>query len=312
MGKKSNLEEFIRRSNVIHINKYDYSLVEYIKNNTNIKIICSIHGEFEQSPSSHLMGRGCPYCSKYKSTFDSFIEKANYIHKNKYNYNKVNYINSITKIKIICPEHGEFEQIPSGHLIGKGCPLCGGSKKKTTKEFVNMAIEIHGNKYDYSFVDYKNTMTKVNIKCPKHGMFKMKPNNHIVMRQCCPLCNISKGEIYISKSLKNNEIKFETHKRFHDCKYILNLSFDFYLSEHNMCIEYDGIQHFEPVEYWGGCENLKLSQLRDSIKNQYCLNKNIKLIRIKYNEDINEKMCIILNEIKNKNRISSETFPVLN
>ena len=296
--KKFTLEEFIGRSNDIHCDKYDYNKSDYVNNYTNIKIVCPIHGDFDQSPRSHLMGRGCPYCSGYKSTFYNFIRNANYIHKNKYIYDELNYIDSITKMKIICPVHGTFEQKPDGHLNGRGCPLCGGSEKKTTKEFVDMATEIHGNMYDYSIVDYKNTMTKVNIICSKHGIFKMKPNNHIVKKQCCPKCNNSKGEIEIFKILKNNKIEFETQKRFYECKHILNLSFDFYLSEHNMCIEYDGIQHFESVKYWGGDENLKIRQLRDCIKNQYCFINNIKLIRIRYDDDINKKMCEVLDEIK--------------
>lgn len=298
MRKPKTKEQFIKDSILFHGNKYNYGLVNYINNNTNVRIICLIHGEFDQCPRSHLMGRGCPYCSKYKSTFDNFINKANLIHGNKYIYSNVNYIDSVTKVKIICPEHGEFEQKPDGHLNGKGCSLCGGSKKKTTEEFINMSVEIHGNKYDYSLVNYKNTMTKVSIVCPIHGIFKMKPNNHIVKKQCCPKCNISKGEISISNFLKNNKIKFEPHKRFHNCKNILSLSFDFYLPEYNICIEYDGIQHFESIKYWGGDENLELRKLRDSIKNHYCLSNGIKLFRIRYDEDINEKMCVILNGIK--------------
>lgn len=126
---KSNIETFISKAKEFHNNKYDYSLVVYINNNTKVKIICPIHGEFEQLPRSHCY-YGCKKCSvdNKKDTVDIFINKAKKIHNNKYDYSLINYINSDTKIKIICPQHGVFEQKPTVHLYNKGCPSCSSSK----------------------------------------------------------------------------------------------------------------------------------------------------------------------------------------
>lgn len=123
--KKLTTDEFIKRAKDIHNNKYDYSLVNYKNCREKVKIICPIHGEFEQTPQNHLKGQGCPRCSGRKKTADDFIKKAKQVHGDKYDYSKVEYINQIKKVKIICPEHGEFEQSPK-YRIGKkmGCPKC--------------------------------------------------------------------------------------------------------------------------------------------------------------------------------------------
>ena len=118
---------------------------------TNILIICNIHGIFEQNPINHTHKKyGCPHCSKNKKeTTKSFISKAKKIHGDLYDYSLVDYINSNTKIKIICSVHGVFEQLPSNHLCGKICYMCVG-KQKTTEDFIKEANIIHNNKYDYS------------------------------------------------------------------------------------------------------------------------------------------------------------------
>jgi len=141
MSKRLTTQEFIQRAQEIHQDEYDYSLVEYITNRTKVKIICSKHGEFEQGANNHLNGQNCPKCSKeqaklkisntLKSNTEEFIEKAQKIH-NKYDYSLVNYASNSTNIKIICPEHGEFEQTPRAHLRAKGCQKCG--KERTNYE----------------------------------------------------------------------------------------------------------------------------------------------------------------------------------
>lgn len=117
--------EFIPRAREVHGDKYDYSKAEYVNNSTNVCIICPEHGEFWQTPASHLNGAGCPKCSKvYKPTTEEWIEKANEVHNGKYEYSKVEYMNAKTKVCIVCPDHGEFWQIPYAHLKGQGCPSC--------------------------------------------------------------------------------------------------------------------------------------------------------------------------------------------
>jgi len=121
---------FIEKANKIHNNKYDYSKVEYINAHTKVRIICPVHGEFLQSPNKHLVGRGCPKCSKhYKPSTNEFIQNSQQVHiKGTYDYSKVKYINNRTKVRIICPVHGEFLQSPNKHLAGKGCQKCNSSK----------------------------------------------------------------------------------------------------------------------------------------------------------------------------------------
>jgi hypothetical protein len=127
---KLTTDEFISKSNSIHNNKYEYSLVEYINAHTKVKIICPTHGIFEQCPRTHLSGSGCKLCANKNIsilrtlTIDNFINRSNIIHNNKYDYSLVEYINNKTNVKIICPEHGTFEQTPDAHLVGKGCSKC--------------------------------------------------------------------------------------------------------------------------------------------------------------------------------------------
>ena len=126
-------------------------------------------------------------------TYDDFIKKAREKHGDKYDYSKVEYKNNTTKVCIICPEHGEFWQMPKTHLKGGGCPKCAHNRtglrcRSTLEEFVQKAKEVHGDKYDYSKVEYKNNITKVCIICPEHGEFWIRPANHIHQKQGCPKC----------------------------------------------------------------------------------------------------------------------------
>jgi hypothetical protein len=203
MNKKLTLDDFINRANKIHKNKYDYSLVNYKNSQSKIKIICPEHGVFEQIAATHLKGGNCLKCS-YKNRNDSrklntkkFIKKATQIHGDKYDYSLTNYIGNINKVKIICPEHGVFEQEANSHLQGHGCKKCGVSvrsakKKDNVNQFTKKAIQVHGDKYDYSLVDYKNSQTKIKIICPEHGVFEQKPSDHINNNAGCSKCKNNK------------------------------------------------------------------------------------------------------------------------
>ena len=181
-------EQFIVEARKIHGDQYDYSKVNYVNNNTKIIIICPIHGEFLQTPSQHLSGSGCPLCANnIRLTTEQFIERAREIHGDKYDYSKVNYINANTHVKIICPIHGEFLQTPSQHLSGHGCLLCAGKVRLTTEQFIERAREIHGDKYDYSKVNYINRMKDVIIICPIHGEFLQRAGHHL-SGVGCPRC----------------------------------------------------------------------------------------------------------------------------
>ena len=292
--KKKTTNEFITESNKIHKNKYDYSLSNYINNIKKVTIICKEHGEFEQAPKKHISGQGCPnFNNKKKKTNDEFILIANKIHKNKYLYDKVTYINSKKKVTIICKEHGEFEQTPNAHIIGYGCEKCCKRYSYTEEEYIKVAKEKHQNKYNYSITKYKNAQEKIEIICNKHGIFSQNPSMHL-QGNGCPNCRESKGEFNIAKYLDNLGIKYIRQYKFDDCINKRKLPFDFYLPKHNICIEFDGKQHFITNEYWGGDINLQKIIINDNIKNKYCETKNIILHRIKYTDNIDEKLFKIL------------------
>ena len=141
-------EEFIKRAREIHGNKYDYSKVEYVSYHTRVCIICPIHGEFWQEPANHLCGKGCRKCSRnsYNYSTDEWINLAKLVHRDKYDYSKVNYKNSNTKVCIICSKHGEFLQEPNNHLIGQGCPKC-----KESKLEYNTRKILEDNKIEYDY-----------------------------------------------------------------------------------------------------------------------------------------------------------------
>lgn len=295
MANKKTTEQFIIDAKEVHGDKYDYSLVYYKNNYTKIKIICDEHGRFYQNPKSHKNGNGCPTCKGVKKlTTEQFIKQSKKIHNNKYDYSLVNYVNSHTKVKIICKIHGIFRQKPNNHLNGSGCIYCGGTTKLTLEEFTNRSNIIHNNKYDYSLTNYINSTIKVKIICPVHGEFEQKPNDHL--NGCgCFKCTESKGEKEIRFLLEKNNVEFEIQKTFDKCKLKNKLRFDFYLPENNLCIEFDGRQHFEINEFFGGKLYLIELQKKDKIKNEYCKENNIDLIRIRYDENIND----IINKIYN-------------
>ena len=207
-------QDFIERARKVHGDKYDYSKVNYVNNCTPITIICPIHDEFPQTPNSHLSGHGCPHCSGNKKlTKEDFIEKAREVHGDKYDYSKVNYVSSKTLVSIICPIHGEFEQTPNNHLRGSGCPHCSGTKKLTKEDFIKKAREIHGDKYDYSKVNYVNNRTKVTIICPIHGEFPQRPSSHLNGKGC-PHCGDRKKttEDFIKDARKVHGDKYDYSK----------------------------------------------------------------------------------------------------
>jgi Zn finger protein HypA/HybF involved in hydrogenase expression len=196
------IPQFIDRATKAHGDKYDYSEVVYTTRKTAVKIICRKHGEFHQEPGNHLRGQGCPKCNieKLTHTVDVFIKKANALHKNKYDYTHAEYVNTHTKVKIICPEHGEFWQTPAHHLQGKGCPGCAGNKLLSFDEFVAKANSVHQNKYTYCSTDYVSTKYKTSIYCKTHGLFTQIGSDHLSGKGC-PACGSNKS---FNKTVKTN------------------------------------------------------------------------------------------------------------
>lgn len=293
------IEEFIEKANEIHDGLYDYNLIDYKNNRTNIKIICKLHGIFLQMPMHHLNGHGCSKCAGCKPlTKQVFIQRANEVHLNKYNYDFVEYTSLSNKVDILCSVHGLFSQNALNHLNGAGCLLCSGSAKHTTESFIEKCKSTHGGRYDYSFVDYKNNKAKVKIICKEHGMFLQTPIHHS-RGSGCPKCKSSRGEKIIRNILENNNIKFTEQKKFSTCKNIKELPFDFYLDDLDILIEYQGEHHFEPKskQRMFGASDTQGAYLKvkhhDQIKSTWCRNNNKKLLAINY-EDIDRIEEIIL------------------
>jgi hypothetical protein len=306
--KKLTKEIFIERAIKVHGDKYDYSKVEYVGRKHKIIIVCHKldknnieHDVFNQTPNNHLNGSNCPKCVKENmnkdlaSNSEEFKLKAIKIRGNKYDYSKVIYKNVRTKICIICRKHGEFWQLPRAHLKNDGgCKICVeiknvvNNKMRYTKEqFIEQAIKVHGNVYNYSKVNYINYKTKVCIICRKHGDFWQTPVNHIRNKHECQQCNISCGEIKILRFLQENNINFKQEYKYKDLKGVGNgyLRFDFYLPDHNILIEFDGRQHFDRI-YANNLYSNEFSydklKIHDRRKTKYCKKNNIKLIRIPY------------------------------
>lgn len=299
-----NREEFLSRAVAIHGDRYDYSIIKYKRGGIHVDIICSKHGVFKQKPNKHMRGQGCPKCAHEMEhynqlTTDEFINKAKKIHGEKYNYSEIDYVKSNIKVKIGCLEHGLFEQLPNNHLRGMVCIKCAlkinaDKRRSNTREFIKKASIVHKNKYDYSMIEYKGCFEKVKIVCPLHGIYLQTPASHLYGKGC-PLCLESRGESKIAFFLDFCGIKYEREKRFKECRNIRSLSFDFYIPSLNICIEFDGRQHYEPIDYYGGIKAFEKLKMLDSIKNDYCSNNGLNLIRISYK--MNDKK--IENNLKN-------------
>jgi hypothetical protein len=219
-----------------------------------------------------------------KLTTDDFIRKSKSIHGEKYDYSKSIFLTTRKKVKICCIYHGEFEQNAGNHLMGNGCKKCHFENRK--QDFLTRAKSIHGDKYDYSLVIYNHNESKVKIRCKYHGEFEQTPYHHLNRKQGCPNCKSSIGENTIKMYLDKNKIMYKKQYRFPDCKNKQPLPFDFYLPDYNICIEFDGEQHFKPNIFFGGKSGFNNLKINDKIKENYCLKKNIKLLRVKYNENI--------------------------
>ena|ERR1035437_5327544 len=208
MPKMMSTQEFISKAKAIHGDRYDYSLLEYNGQKYKVKIICKIHGIFDQYSYHHLNGMGCRKCGyeKLKLTNVEFITKANEIHNNKYDYSLCEYNGTFSKLKIICRDHGQFEQTANNHLNGYGCICCANNSfRLTADEFIKRANFIHHNKYDYSQAIYINLETKITIACPDHGLFDQAPESHL-RGSGCRKCSITKMSLSLDDFIKKSNI----------------------------------------------------------------------------------------------------------
>lgn len=192
------LEEVLKQFIEVHGSFYDYSKVVYSGNKCPVTIICPIHGEFSQKPSIHKSGKGCPQCfrSRHRNYLaddqDVCIQKFKSVHGDLYDYSEVVYAGNPIPVRIICRQHGVFEQRPANHKLGQGCPNCAregisGLKSQSQQMCIEKFKEVHGDRYDYSKVQYRNARTKVIIVCRKHGEFSQLPPTH-KRGVGCPAC----------------------------------------------------------------------------------------------------------------------------
>lgn len=310
---KIDIETVRLRLDKICGDKISYDIEEYKNTNTPITFICNNCGKsFKRSLNAMGVNNTCPYCNgrtrnlKYDNT--EFIEAARMVHGDKYDYSKTIYEKTDKKVCVICHEkdkfgneHGEFWVSPHAH-IGKmhsGCPKCSRKHKKTTEEFIREANFIHNNSYDYSRVNYVNAKTKVEIICPKHGIFLKTPNMHLC-GEGCPICKQSSYEVKMNCFLTENNISFITQYK---PEWLKPLSIDFYLPDYEIGIEIQGIQHFKPVKYFGDKETLKSIQERDERKRKLCEENNLKLLyyselKIKFPYEVITDMQKLLENIK--------------
>lgn len=235
-----------------------------------------------QTIHSHLKGQGCPKCfiERKTKTTEEFIKEARSIYGDKYDYSKVNYKNATTKVCIICPTHGEFFITPTAHTCkSQECPICTSEKtrEKTslgTEKFIDKARNIHGDKYDYSKVEYKQTHIKVKIICPIHGEFEQEPNSHL-RGQGCPLCKESHLERDINSLLTENKISFI---RQYSTTFLGVQTLDFYIPKYKIGIECQGSQHITGKWFRDNRQSHSNNTIELDIKKyNRCKENNIKL-----------------------------------
>lgn len=315
MNKRLTQTEFIERIKKISPNIEILS--DYCGQKGYIKCRCKKCGrEWESTGGNLLSRRKCKNCSyaergkKSRKTLENFISEANVIYNDFYDYSKFKYIDSHTKGTIICPIHGEFECSPTNHTSNKrGCPKCGIEKcsknnSSNTEEFIKKAMKVHRDKYDYSKVNYINNHTKIEIIChekdlfgKEHGSFWQTPGNHLFGRGC-PICKQSHGERFVNNYLVANNIRFIPQYSINIDKTINSSgisTIDFYLSDYNLFIEYNGIQHYIETKAFGGVIEFERQQKRDEYVRNYCEENNIRLLEIPYNKTW-EEVTEILNK----------------
>jgi very-short-patch-repair endonuclease len=295
-------EEFQQRLKENYGDKFE-TLTPYFDSKSEIKVKCKVCGyEWVTLGGRLLRGHGCKQCSILSRTKnkDKFLKE--FIDKFGYECELVSkYKNGKTKIKVKCKTCGNIKEIRPDHLLHSkcGCSFCANKKRgvdsrKSHDNFVNGVFNKFGDKYEV-IGQYVKANVKIDIKCNVcNNIWKITPYS-LLDGHGCPNCKQSKGEVIIKQYLDNNNINYNQQYVFKGCvnKYVLH--FDFYLPDYNTCIECDGRQHFKAIDYFGGEDGLKYMKNNDDIKNNYCKDNNIKIIRIPYTQ-IN-KINNILNKV---------------
>lgn len=276
---------FINKINEKYPNRFDCSNIEYVNSYTDITILDNLTNKHIIIKPNNLLRTGI----KDKST--DFIEKAKKVHGDKYDYSKVEYIDSKTPVCIICPIHGEFWQKPNSHLSKHGCQKCAGNVKWNINDYITEAKKVHGNKYDYSKTIFKQVCDVITVTCPIHGEFNIRAHVHI-RGGGCQKCNGSGGEQIVMTFLNNKNIKYDFNKFF---KWMDKLQLDFYIPEYNAAIEVQGEQHFKENNFF---DKLNEQLKRDNKKRKLCEENNVRLFYFAtYKYDFPYKVYTDLNEM---------------
>lgn len=282
-------------------NRYLYNEASFIDSKTPMEMVCKVHGMFRMSMCSHTRKTrpaGCNLCGNESIAKSRSISHAQYIDKAKkkfpqFNYSKTTYISSSEKVTIICKKHGE-QEVNAGEFLTKskyGCPDCAqehGNHTQVEKAKIIFFKKVSRMFPEYDFRKFEYTHSKVSglVKCAKHDYWEARPVD-LLQGRGCPICSGSKGEERIAKYLYGQKVHHLPQKTFEGCIYKTLLRFDFYLPEQNMCVEFQGHQHYQIVQF-GGCSlehakrEFNLGQKRDQIKRDFCKENNIKLLEIPY------------------------------
>lgn len=276
-GKHMTKELFVYKAKLVHNNSYVYDDFNYINKNTKGTIYCPKHNiKFQQTPSKHLSGQGCPKCryekaaaSKTKDT-EYFIKKATEVWGDKYVLSNAVYEKCHKKVRIVCRKHGDFWITPMNFISGQGCPKCGkessiNSRKMSFNEFCDIASKVHNEKYKYNEDEYTMASELVGIECPIHGKFYQKGTNHMDLRQGCPKCSNqqSLAEEEIVSLLKGIIPNVEIEQR--DRTIIKPYEVDIYIPSFNIAIEYNGLVWHSDKFNCGEMKRNKIKSTEDFI-----------------------------------------------
>ena len=266
-------------------------LDSYVNTKTKLRVKHNKCGNvYWVAPAKFLSGRRCPYCAGLiKKTDEQFRQEVYDLVGDEHIFID-SYVNAYTKIRV---KHNKCNHIysvaPTNFLRGSRCPYCNGNAKKTDKEFKQEIYELVGDEYIF-LEHYQGTETKIEVKHNKCGnTYKVSPDNFLYGKRC-PYCNSPKGELMIGKLLKSLKINYETQKTFDELKDKSCLSYDFYIPVQNILIEYQGIQHYQPVNHFGGVAKFRKQQKHDQMKLDYAKEQGYKLIAVPYSENTFSKI----------------------
>jgi very-short-patch-repair endonuclease len=282
---------FLAAATAKYGDKYDYSAMRFRDMTTKVTINCNMHGRFRQEPWRHLQSvAGCLKCgwqstgSSLSLTQDQFKAKVASVFGNELDLSKVKYTNNRTRVTVGCRKHGDFQIPPEKLMAGKGCQTCAIESRNdklrmSLDEFRSKAVIVHGDRYDYSDSYYDPDSGKWLVSCKSHGPWLVSSSNHISRASGCPKCPVSIGHEFIRAVLIDHGIQFEEEKRF---KGLPGYRFDFSVTDDQLLIEYDGIQHFQAVDLFGGPEALTKTRKRDRKKNDWARLNGYRLLRIRF------------------------------